>query len=64
MRRKIRKAAIARGVFMSAKDRANNAVIADFDITRNITLPFLARYSNACLFHQTALGTSAAPQTR
>jgi ABC-type sugar transport system ATPase subunit/ribose/xylose/arabinose/galactoside ABC-type transport system permease subunit len=40
------KAAIARGVFMSAKDRANNAVVADFDITRNITLPFLARYSN------------------
>jgi simple sugar transport system ATP-binding protein len=40
------KAAIARGVFMSAKDRANNAVVADFDITRNITLPFLARHSN------------------
>jgi len=39
-------AAIRRGVFMSAKDRANNAVVADFDITRNITLPFLARYSN------------------
>jgi simple sugar transport system ATP-binding protein len=31
---------------MSSKDRANNAVVADFDITRNITLPFLARYSN------------------
>ena len=37
--------AIARGVFMSSKDRANNAVVADFDITRNITLPFLKRYS-------------------
>jgi simple sugar transport system ATP-binding protein len=39
------KAAIARGVFMSPKDRANNAVIADFNLTRNITLPFLSRYS-------------------
>tara|TARA_R110002020_G_scaffold475558_1_gene710910 strand:+ start:23738 stop:25270 length:1533 start_codon:yes stop_codon:yes gene_type:complete len=39
-------AAIACGVFMSAKDRANNAVVADFDITRNITLPFVRRYSN------------------
>ncbi|OCW58701.1 sugar ABC transporter ATP-binding protein [Hoeflea olei] len=38
-------AAIARGVFMSAKDRANNAVVADFDITRNMTLPFLSRYA-------------------
>lgn len=37
--------AIARGVFMSPKDRANNAVIRDFDITRNMTVPFLRRYS-------------------
>lgn len=39
------KAAIACGVFMSPKDRANNAVIADFNLTRNVTLPFLSRYS-------------------
>lgn len=38
-------AAIASGVFMSPKDRANNAVIADFNLTRNITLPFMSRYS-------------------
>jgi simple sugar transport system ATP-binding protein len=37
--------AVARGVFMSPKDRANNAVIRDFDITRNMTVPFLRRYA-------------------
>lgn len=36
--------AIARGVFMSPKDRASNAVIRDFDLTRNVTVPFLARF--------------------
>lgn len=38
--------AIARGAFMSPKDRANNAVIRDFDITRNISVPFLGSYAN------------------
>lgn len=38
-------AAISRGVFMSPKDRANNAVVADFNLARNITVPFLQRYS-------------------
>jgi len=37
--------AIQAGVFLCPKDRANNAVVQDFDITRNITLPFLARHS-------------------
>lgn len=37
--------AIAQGVYMSTKDRASNAVVADFDITRNMTLPFLTRLS-------------------
>lgn len=36
--------AIARGVFMSPKDRASNAVIGDFNLTRNVTVPFLARF--------------------
>ncbi len=39
--------AIRAGVFLSAKDRLINAVVADFDITRNLTLPFLRRHSNA-----------------
>jgi simple sugar transport system ATP-binding protein len=37
--------AIAAGVFMSPKDRLVNAVVRDFDITRNMTLPFTARHS-------------------
>lgn len=39
--------AIARGVFMAARDRRTNAVIPDFDITRNLTLPFLRRHSGS-----------------
>lgn len=38
-------AAIAAGVFMCPKDRATNGVIPDFDITRNLTLPFLSRHA-------------------
>lgn len=38
--------AITHGVFMCPKDRASNGVIPDFDITGNITLPFLARHAN------------------
>jgi simple sugar transport system ATP-binding protein len=38
-------AAVAAGVFMCPKDRLVNAVVADFDITRNITLPFSRRHS-------------------
>jgi len=37
--------AISAGVFLCPKDRATNAVVQDFDITKNITLPFLARHS-------------------
>ncbi len=37
--------AIKLGVHMSPKDRASNAVIKDFDIERNLTIPFLKRYS-------------------
>ncbi len=37
--------AIGAGVFLSAKDRLTNAVVADFDITRNLTLPFTGRHS-------------------
>ena len=37
--------AIAAGVFMCPKDRGTNAVVHDFDITRNLTVPFLPRHS-------------------
>lgn len=40
-------AAIRAGVFMTPKDRRQNAVVADFDLTRNITLPFLTRHAGA-----------------
>ncbi len=37
--------AVQAGVFLSAKDRLLNAVIPEFDITRNMTLPFLGHHS-------------------
>ena len=39
--------AVAKGVFMSPKDRGNNAVIPAFDIANNMTLPFLGSFSAA-----------------
>lgn len=37
--------AIRAGVFLCPKDRASNGIIPDFDITGNITLPFLRRHA-------------------
>lgn len=37
--------AVKNGVFMSPKDRGSNAVVSEFDIANNITLPFLSRFS-------------------
>lgn len=37
--------AVAQGVFLSPKDRGSNAVIGDFDIADNMTLPFLRSFS-------------------
>jgi simple sugar transport system ATP-binding protein len=37
--------AVAKGVFMSPKDRSVNAVVPDFDIANNMTLPFLGAFS-------------------
>lgn len=37
--------AIAAGVFLCSKDRAATGVISDFDVTDNLTLPFLSRHS-------------------
>ncbi len=39
--------AVQCGVFMSPKDRATNAVVPGFDITHNMTLPFLSSFSTA-----------------
>ncbi|MBO6827366.1 MAG: sugar ABC transporter ATP-binding protein [Sneathiella sp.] len=38
------RAAIDNGIFMVPEDRANNAVVADFTIRQNITLPFLQKF--------------------
>lgn len=38
--------AIAAGVFLVAKDRANNGIVPGFNIYENISLPFLRRLSN------------------
>ncbi len=37
--------AIAAGVFLCPRDRGSNAVVPDFNLTHNITLPFLHKYS-------------------
>ncbi|WP_420335288.1 sugar ABC transporter ATP-binding protein [Roseibium sp.] len=37
--------AVQKGVFMSPKDRSVNAVVPDFDIANNMTLPFLHAFS-------------------
>jgi simple sugar transport system ATP-binding protein len=37
--------AVSKGVFMSPKDRSVNAVVPDFDIANNMTLPFLGTFS-------------------
>jgi len=39
------KHAIENGIFMVPEDRSNNAVIPDFSIRKNITLPFLGSFS-------------------
>ena len=39
------KNAIDNGIFMVPKDRSNNAVIPDFTIRQNITLPFLGSFT-------------------
>jgi len=41
--------AIRHGVFMSPKDRGNNAVVGAFDIANNMTVPFLKLFSRFSL---------------
>ena len=37
----------ARGVFLSPKDRGTNAVVPDFDIANNMSVPFLGAFSRS-----------------
>jgi simple sugar transport system ATP-binding protein len=39
-------AAIGAGAFLVAKDRAESGIVSDFNLYRNITLPFLTRFSH------------------
>jgi len=38
--------AIENGIFMVQEDRGNNAIIPDFTIEQNVSLPFLAKFSH------------------
>ena len=51
--------AINLGVHMSPKDRSSNAVIKDFDIEKNLTVPFLNNYSWLSLLKFNALKNAA-----
>lgn len=51
--------AVAKGVFMSPKDRGSNAVIRDFDIANNMTLPFLSRLSIGSFLKRAQIRTRA-----
>ncbi|KIT15633.1 sugar ABC transporter ATP-binding protein [Jannaschia aquimarina] len=37
--------AVGRGVFMAAEDRSGGSIVPDFDLSRNVTLPFLGAFS-------------------
>ncbi len=51
--------AIRAGVFLSPKDRASNAVVPDFDITNNLTLPFLEHYSTGSFLNRRRMRAAA-----
>ncbi|MFK7860508.1 MAG: sugar ABC transporter ATP-binding protein [Granulosicoccus sp.] len=44
--------AIREGVFLCPRDRGSNAIVPDFNLTRNITLPFVSRYSRLSWLNQ------------
>lgn len=43
--------ALRRGVYLCPRDRSNNALIPAFDITDNMTLPFLKSFCRLCLLN-------------
>lgn len=46
--------AVRAGVFMAAEDRAGGSLVPDFDVSRNMTLPFLGAFSVAGLIERGA----------
>ncbi|OWZ91013.1 sugar ABC transporter ATP-binding protein [Sinorhizobium sp. LM21] len=54
--------AIARGVFLVAKDRAESGIVPDFNIYENISLPFLSRLSRFGISSRRAEKTKARQQ--
>ena len=54
--------AIARGVFLVAKDRADSGIVPDFNIYENISLPFLRRLSRAGVSNRRAERAKARAQ--
>lgn len=44
--------AISKGVFLCPRDRGTNAIVPDFNLTQNITLPFLSRYGQLSWLNQ------------
>ena len=46
--------AIAQGVFLVAKDRADNGIVPEFNLARNVSLPFLRRLSNLAIVRRRA----------
>ncbi len=46
--------AIARGVFLVAKDRADNGIVPDFNLARNVSLPFVRRLSHLSVVRRRA----------
>jgi len=56
--------AVAAGVFMSSKDRSTNAVVPDFDIANNMTLPFLRSFSRLSVLNTRAQRRAATDMIR
>jgi simple sugar transport system ATP-binding protein len=54
--------AIARGVFMIAKDRGVNGIVPDFSIAENMSLPFLKHFSRAFVLARAREAQSARSQ--
>ncbi|RFC65952.1 sugar ABC transporter ATP-binding protein [Fulvimarina endophytica] len=46
--------AVRSGIFMAAEDRGGGSIVGDFDVTRNITLPFLGAFTAATFLRRGA----------
>lgn len=51
--------AIASGVFLCSKDRGSTGVLADHSLARNVTIPFLPRYSRLSFVNQRSEAAAA-----